>query len=551
VSRTGDTKKRIIGLLEQKNGTLTDLSNKLELAPSTVSQHLQEMTEAGIIKQVDDRPRKWKYYEINRGYNSQSRNDRYQNRVFDVKRVAIPIAVIALAAVFVFALYTKSSSGAYASAQQVYIAPGSAVPSGSTVFSVSDAPPIYNISSLNVTIDNASIHSESTGKWYRIPLQAATFDLIQLRNISSILSGVKLDSGMYNDLVLYVSNVSAVVNGTRQNVILPSGKLIVAADFNITSNTTNWINLDFDLGHSLHITPGGKLVMMPVIDIRHADNNSLELNQSSIIISRTPGRIREALEFGMDQNGSMIRNFSTAQNISIYPGLGGRFNEVENGSVPIPIIIRGRHSLIMGGDARALINSSLVNSSGADLTANWSIIPVSWRGRCMSIGGNCCLMEQQGINATNSSNTSGMMRCCIFRGGPTPESGDAYVRRCLYSLDGNGLLQANLTASGSVGELNSAAAVPGLPQYRINNTFDIFWQNNSVGSNQTGCTLQNGEGTAVAGGEGSGGYQVNGYRTNSSINGALNSSEVGVNASGVLKSVPDSGPCIGTSKILC
>ena len=68
MGKTGDTKKRIYEMLGQRNKTLTDISNELGLAPSTVSQHLQEMLDSGAIRLVEDRPRKWKYYEINRNY---------------------------------------------------------------------------------------------------------------------------------------------------------------------------------------------------------------------------------------------------------------------------------------------------------------------------------------------------------------------------------------------------------------------------------------------------------------------------------------------------
>lgn len=70
----GDTKRRIIELLDQKSKTLTDLSGKLGLAPSTISQHLQELMDWGSIRLVDDRPRKWKYYEVNREQGANNTN---------------------------------------------------------------------------------------------------------------------------------------------------------------------------------------------------------------------------------------------------------------------------------------------------------------------------------------------------------------------------------------------------------------------------------------------------------------------------------------------
>ena len=124
MSRAGDTKKQIIDILQEKNGTLTDISEKLDLAPSTVSQHLKELVESGKIRQADDRPRKWKYYEINRGPAASPYDSGFQ-----VKRIVMPIAGVILIAVLAIGLYL-SGGGGVAAAQQVYIAPGSAVPQG-------------------------------------------------------------------------------------------------------------------------------------------------------------------------------------------------------------------------------------------------------------------------------------------------------------------------------------------------------------------------------------------------------------------------------------
>src|SRR5271155_5644312 len=125
MSKTGDTKKRIIEMLENKNETLTSISNKLGLAPSTVSQHLQELVDSGSIRLVEDRPRKWKYYELNRGYPTGTPSQRW----YYTKRVGVPIAVIAIALILALALYSGNritigaQSAQQGSLQQVYLSP--------------------------------------------------------------------------------------------------------------------------------------------------------------------------------------------------------------------------------------------------------------------------------------------------------------------------------------------------------------------------------------------------------------------------------------------
>jgi len=423
MSKTGDTKKKIVEMLEQKNETLTDISTKLGLAPSTVSQHLQELVDSGSIRLVEDRPRKWKYYEINKG--QQTKGFQYYNTNYQkVGRALIPLAIIAIALIAAVAFFglrnNLNSAIPNTNAQQVYLAPGSTAPSGSTIFTVSDSPPLYNVSALFITVDNASIRSASTGKWYKIPLQASTFNLVQLDNISSLLSGVKLSSGTYDDMVLYISNVSAVVNGTKEGVFLPTGKLLVVGDFNISNSTTNWINVDFDLAHSIHITTDGKLIMLPVITVRDENDSDLQLNESSIIVARAPVDLRRLREWGMNQNGSLVSNYSVPQNWNMSTVNGGL---QVGGRGAMPILIRTNRDFIIGGDAGRLFNISISNSSissvGINGSANQQAI-IAYR-KCLGIiPGN----SQSGSVSNNSSSSKiaiAVRGCCV--GLPSPVIG--------------------------------------------------------------------------------------------------------------------------------
>jgi predicted ArsR family transcriptional regulator len=63
MSKTLRTKKEILKLLSVRSKTLTDISTELELAPSTVSQHLVELKAIGAIENVENpHVKKWKYY---------------------------------------------------------------------------------------------------------------------------------------------------------------------------------------------------------------------------------------------------------------------------------------------------------------------------------------------------------------------------------------------------------------------------------------------------------------------------------------------------------
>lgn len=373
MSRTGDTKQQILDIIERKNATLSDITGKLHLAPSTVSQHLKELVESGKIRLADDKPRKWKYYAINRP------NASPYDRGFQMKSIVIPIGAVTLIAILAIGLYLSGTGGGVAVAQQVYIAPGSTVPTGSTVFSVSDSPQFYNLTALFITVTNVSIRSTS-GKWTKIPLQEHTFNLVDLRNISEILSGVNLTEGSYDAISMSASNVTAIVNGTSHNVFLPSGRLLAIGRFNISPNSTNWVNIDFDLQKSIHITPNGTLILLPVVKISRQTGNDIDLNSTSILIAKSQPRMDETFECGMAVNGSMQENFSFAQNASIAVS-GGRVVYVGAGQPQF--LITTRRGIVIGPNAVWLLSSNFSGANGtatARVAVAMPMIPANFSG---------------------------------------------------------------------------------------------------------------------------------------------------------------------------
>lgn len=72
MSKTWDTKKKILKLLSKGNMTLSELSVALNLAPSTVSKHIEELKAVGAISMVDNPYiKKWKYYTATPGFNTE------------------------------------------------------------------------------------------------------------------------------------------------------------------------------------------------------------------------------------------------------------------------------------------------------------------------------------------------------------------------------------------------------------------------------------------------------------------------------------------------
>ncbi|MBN2067418.1 MAG: metalloregulator ArsR/SmtB family transcription factor [Candidatus Diapherotrites archaeon] len=60
-----ETRTEMIKLLRERNHTLTELSQKLNMAAPTIKQHLEILQQAGLIEGLDE-GRKWKYYTLTR-----------------------------------------------------------------------------------------------------------------------------------------------------------------------------------------------------------------------------------------------------------------------------------------------------------------------------------------------------------------------------------------------------------------------------------------------------------------------------------------------------
>ncbi|MCL5430441.1 MAG: DUF4382 domain-containing protein [Candidatus Marsarchaeota archaeon] len=414
MARTGDTKNKILDMLGSKKMTLTELSQKLNLAPSTVDQHLHELLNMNAIRQVHN-PFivKWKYYEINPEFHGGGpiktpQRTMVSSALFKNVMVIAAIAII-LAAIYA-ALPLLSNTGnantLNATNAQQALAPG-AIPSGTTVFSVSDSPTVSSISAVNLTVDAVYVHSTTTGKSYALmgSNEVRTFNLVDLRNTSALLAGANLSSGNYDEIVLTVTNATATVNGTMTQVFLPSSKFMIFGKFNISGNQTNWVNIDVNLAKSLHFTGNGKIILLPVMNLDKYSNSTLNLSSNDIIEVKRIGREDTHEDFGMGLNGNISSNTYVPQNDSL---------EVEshsnhsNASILVVGTANSPHMVIHTPNRLIIIeNESGIANVTANLTSNVTIHEVGLNHHESS--NVTCMGEADNwmdCNATGTVNTS-------------------------------------------------------------------------------------------------------------------------------------------------
>jgi DNA-binding transcriptional ArsR family regulator len=414
MSKTGDTKTKILELLKKRKMTLTEISKELDLAPSTINQHIKELLDAKAIRLIPNPfVVKWKYYETTHEFGGRETEKpiRVPSITMQPTWRFVPI-IIVIAAIIALILNTGIFSPSVIQAQ-AQLAPG-AVPSGITVFSLSDAPTASSITSVNITVSQLEAHSTTTGKWYVIFNGSKTFDLVKLRNTSQLLSGANLSAGSYDELVLTISNATAAINGNEVAVFVPSGTLKIFGNLNISgsentlssagasANSTgnSWINIDFDLARSIHVTGDGKVILLPVINMNGFEHSMISIESNDIITVDKQGKLDSHILSGMDLNGSMHSgevpvSEDTALNVTASAGGGfgtgiGREGHLhamiheESSNTPFSSIISYNNSLVIvtneseseresiGNAVSTIINSIITGreGGGAAVSAN-------------------------------------------------------------------------------------------------------------------------------------------------------------------------------------
>lgn len=240
MSKTWETKRRILQLLSGKSKTLEILSQELDLAPSTVSEHIEQLRNIGAVRKVDN-PfiKKWKYYERNPDFDLNNFGNNTQERREDMSKsmkmaagvgLAVLIGVIAF-----FAISMTATSG---------------VPGTSTVgFLLTDPPQVpAGTTALNITYSSlqayAAVPNNSSASGWINATGSGTLDLMTLVNVSQAIGTANIPANAEISKIRFaIANAHIVVNGTAYSVIVPSGNLTTAVAGTATSNTSILVDL--------------------------------------------------------------------------------------------------------------------------------------------------------------------------------------------------------------------------------------------------------------------------------------------------------------------
>ncbi len=145
-----------------------------------------------------------------------------------------------------------------------------------------DAPTqLKAVESLDVVFEKVLVHRSSDAEpsddgWFvvlsdTLPVESRTFDLLQLVNgVFANLGEVELEAGNYTQIRIMLESATLIVDGTPQNLFIPSGAqtgIKLVGGFTIDPNVITEIAVDFDVARSLHETPpgSGNYILRPTI----------------------------------------------------------------------------------------------------------------------------------------------------------------------------------------------------------------------------------------------------------------------------------------------
>jgi len=97
--------------------------------------------------------------------------------------------------------------------------------------------------------------------------KSQTFDLIQLIDVKEVFDIEELSAGWYTQIRLIVERALVTIDGVEYDLYIPSKKVKLISPFEIVSNETTTLTLDFDVYKSIHKTGNDKYIMNPTIKI--------------------------------------------------------------------------------------------------------------------------------------------------------------------------------------------------------------------------------------------------------------------------------------------
>lgn len=139
---------------------------------------------------------------------------------------------------------------------------------------VTDAPPEYEIATIEITFSEVAIHAagdNGDGEWTYINIVGGSLDLLQLQDgVNTLLATAEdVTTGKYTQLRVTIAMIAVTLvgGGVPPEVILPSGELKLVRPFTVEEGVTTTLLLDFIATESIVVTGDGKIIFQPVVKL--------------------------------------------------------------------------------------------------------------------------------------------------------------------------------------------------------------------------------------------------------------------------------------------
>ena len=232
MTKTWETKKKILRLISKKPQTAMEISRELGLAPSTVSEHIDALEEVGAIRQKENPfVRKWKYYEIRNGFDI----NRMENgpAINTVPKIAVTFAIV-LGLIAILAFGVPGLATAFSGSNQVafQLTDPPQVPSGTQALTIS-----YSSIQAHVSGNSNSSWISGTG--------SGTLNLMSLINSSQVIGTGKIPVNSSVDMIRFsIDSAKITINGTTYNMTVPSSQFTMQITGSGKINGTSSILID-------------------------------------------------------------------------------------------------------------------------------------------------------------------------------------------------------------------------------------------------------------------------------------------------------------------
>ncbi len=140
---------------------------------------------------------------------------------------------------------------------------------GAVQVMVTDAPP-SGVTAIVVTASKIEAHragaADDSG-WDTLVSQPVTFDLVKVTGVEQLLGSQTLPVGHYTQVRFSVDKTVVTYQGTDKTANVPSDKVRVVGEFDVTQGETTVLTLDFDADKSVVITGQGNAQLKPTLKL--------------------------------------------------------------------------------------------------------------------------------------------------------------------------------------------------------------------------------------------------------------------------------------------